>query len=87
MVLSEPTILFTQPPTKSVIQLSWSFQLVKSGNSSIELEGILIEVARLRPPLAGPSRCRDEDLLGVKDDAGSLCLDSGSPLGDDGEEY
>ena len=82
MVLSEPTILFTQPPTKSVIQLSWSFQLVQFGDSSVELKGILIEVSRLRPSGGG-----DEDLLGVKDDTGSLCLDSCSPLGDDGEEY
>ena len=87
MVLSEPTILFTQPPTKSVIQSSWAFQLVKLGNSSVQLKGIFIEVAGLRPPLARPSGRGDEDLLGVKDDAGSLCLDSGSPLGDDGEEY
>ena len=82
MVLSEPTILFTQPPTKSVIQLSGSFQLVQFGDSSVELKGILIEVSRLRPSGGG-----DEDFLGVKHDTASFCLDSGSPLGDDGEEY
>ena len=82
MVLSEPTILFTQPPTKSVIQLSWSFQLVQFGDSSVELKGILIEVSRLRPSGGG-----DEDLPWMEDDAGSLGLDSCSPLGDDGEEY
>ena len=87
MVLSEPTILFTQPPTKSVIQLSWSFQLVQFGNSSVQLKGILIEVPRLRPPLAGPSGCGDEYFLWMEDDAASLGLDSCSPLGYDGEEY
>ena len=87
MVLSEPTILFTQPPTKSVIQSSWAFQLVKLGNSSVQLEGILIEVARLRPPLTRPSGRGDEYLLWVEHDAASLRFDSGSPLGDDGEEY
>ena len=87
MVLSEPTILFTQPPTKSVIQLSGSFQLVQFGNSSVQLKGILIEVPRLRPPLARPSGGGDEDLLGMEHDTASLRFDSGSPLGDDGEEY
>ena len=71
----------------SIVQLSRSFQLVQSGNSSVKLKGILIEVSGLRPPLTRPSGGGDEDLLGVKHDTASLGLDSCSPLGYNGEEY